>query len=49
MGLCARGGHRIISCHLPAAGKPPGMSTTHREDHGAAQDEIRGKDTSPFF
>lgn len=49
MGICPRGGHRVISCDLSSGRKSSGMQTTHCKNHGSAEDEIWGKERMLHF
>lgn len=44
MGICPRGGHRVIYCDLSSGRRSSGMQTTHCKNHGSAEDEIWGKE-----
>lgn len=44
MGICPRGGHRVIYRDFSSGRKSSGMQTTHNTNHGSAKDEIRGKE-----
>lgn len=44
MGICPRGGHRVIYCDLSSGRKSSGMQTTRSKNHGFAEDKIWGKE-----